>query len=180
MTLPSRWIQAALGRGAGTRARQHAAMEADPEEDYKWELSAHCAPWSWTASLSLERDMELLHIHKKHQRRRWFNYWSFSFSQRWASLVARGKESACNATASGDLGLIPGSGRSPGGVHGNPLQYFYLENPKDRGTWWTLTVHRVTKSQTGLKWLSSFIKWAVVKIAFIIVFEKLLLCTWSY
>ena len=37
-----------------------------------------------------------------------------------------GKESACNV---GDLGLIPGLGRSPGGGHGNPLQYFRLENP---------------------------------------------------
>ena len=55
-------------------------------------------------------------------------------SQRWASLMACGKESACNATAAGDLGLIPGSGRSPGGVHGKPLQCFYLENPMDRGT----------------------------------------------
>ena len=43
-----------------------------------------------------------------------------------------GKESACNA---GDLGLIPGSGRSPGERHGNPLQYSCLEkNPMDRGT----------------------------------------------
>ena len=43
-----------------------------------------------------------------------------------------GKESACNA---GDLGLIPGSGRSPGGGHGNPLQYSCLENPMDSGAW---------------------------------------------
>ena len=35
----------------------------------------------------------------------------------------------------GDLGLIPGSGRSPGGRNGNPLQYFCLENPMDRGAW---------------------------------------------
>ena len=41
-----------------------------------------------------------------------------------------GKESACNA---GDLGSIPGSGRSPGGGHGNPLQDPRLENPMDRG-----------------------------------------------
>jgi len=54
------------------------------------------------------------------------------------------KESACNA---GDLGLIPGLGRSPGGGHGNPLQYSCLENPMDRGAWWT-TVHGVAKSQT--------------------------------
>ena len=42
------------------------------------------------------------------------------------------KESACNV---GDLGSIPGLGRSPGGVHGNPLQYSYLDNPIDRGAW---------------------------------------------
>ena len=47
----------------------------------------------------------------------------------------------------GDMGLIPGSGRSPAGGHGNPLQYSCLENPMDRGAWWA-TVHGVTKSQT--------------------------------
>ena len=57
-----------------------------------------------------------------------------------------GKESACNA---GDLGLITGLGRSPGGGHGNRLQYSCLENLMDRGDWWA-TVHRVTKSQTRL------------------------------
>ena len=46
-----------------------------------------------------------------------------------------GKESACNAGDTGDTGLIPGLGRSPGGGHGNSLQYSYLENPMDRGTW---------------------------------------------
>ena len=55
-----------------------------------------------------------------------------------------GKESACNA---GDLGLITGLGRSPGGGHGNPLQYSCLENLMDRGDWWA-TVHGVAKSQT--------------------------------
>ena len=44
----------------------------------------------------------------------------------------------------GDEGSIPGSGRSPGGGNGKPLQYSYLENSIDRGTWWT-TVHGVTK-----------------------------------
>ena len=57
------------------------------------------------------------------------------------------KESACNA---GDLGSIPGSGRFPGGGHGNPLQYSCLENPMDRGAWWA-TVHGVEKSQTRLR-----------------------------
>ena len=49
----------------------------------------------------------------------------------------RGNESACSA---GDMGSVPGSGRSPGGGHGNPLQYSCLENPMDRGAW-QATVH---------------------------------------
>ena len=53
-----------------------------------------------------------------------------------------GKESACNR---GDLGLIPGSGRSPGKGNGYPLQYSCLENSMDRGAWWA-TVHGVAKS----------------------------------
>ena len=46
-----------------------------------------------------------------------------------------------------DVGSIPGSGRSPGGGRGNPLQYSCLENPMDRGAW-QATVRRVAKSQT--------------------------------
>ena len=46
-----------------------------------------------------------------------------------------------------DTSSIPGSGRSPGGGHGNTRQYSYLENPMDRGAWWA-TVHGVTKSRT--------------------------------
>ena len=44
-----------------------------------------------------------------------------------------GKEPACNAGDTEDVGLTPGSGRSPGGGHDNPLQYSYLESPMDRG-----------------------------------------------
>ena len=57
-----------------------------------------------------------------------------------------GKESACSAGDTGDVGLIPESGRSPGEEHGNPLQYSCLENPMDRGAWRT-AVLRVAKSQ---------------------------------
>ena len=53
-------------------------------------------------------------------------------------------ESACNA---GDLGLIPGSGRSPREGNGNPVQYSCLENCMDRGAWWT-TVHEVKELDT--------------------------------
>ena len=54
-----------------------------------------------------------------------------------------------------DMGWIPGSGRSPGGGHGNPFQYSCLGNPMDRRAWQT-TDHRVTKSQTWLKQLYFF------------------------
>ena len=47
----------------------------------------------------------------------------------------------------GDAGLIPGVGRSPGEGKSNPLQYYCLENPMDRGAWW-VTVHVVTESET--------------------------------
>ena len=57
-----------------------------------------------------------------------------------------GKESACNA---GDVGLIPGSGRSPGVGNGYACQYSCLEHSMDRGAWWA-TVHGVAKSQTPL------------------------------
>ena len=57
------------------------------------------------------------------------------------------------------LGLIPGSGRSPGGRHDNPPRYSCLENPMNRGPW-QATVHGVAKSQTQLKWLSMH-AWAV-------------------
>ena len=56
------------------------------------------------------------------------------------------KVSACNV---GDLGSIPGSGRSPGEGNGNPLQYSCLENPMDGGAWWA-TVHGVAKSRARL------------------------------
>ena len=75
----------------------------------------------------------------------WF-FWSITLSTRWLSS----KESACNQ---GDMGSIPVSGRSPGGGHGNPLQYSYLGSPMDRGAWQT-TVHRV-KKRIKLKWLST-------------------------
>ena len=47
-----------------------------------------------------------------------------------------GKESACNAGDTGEVGSILGSGRSPGEGNSNSLSYLSLENPMDRGTWW--------------------------------------------
>ena len=72
----------------------------------------------------------------------------------WASRVALVvKNPPANAGDIRDSGSIPGSGRPPGGGHGNPLQYSCLENPMDRGIWWA-TVHSVAKSQTQLKRLN--------------------------
>ena len=71
----------------------------------------------------------------------------------WASQWLGGKEPACNAEAEGDVGSIPGSGRSPGGRQGNADQYSRLENSMDRKAW-QATVHSVVKSWTQLKWLS--------------------------
>ena len=59
------------------------------------------------------------------------------------------KESAGDAGDAEDTGLIPGSGRSPGGGHGNLLQYSCLENPHGQTAWWP-TVHEVAKRQTRL------------------------------
>ena len=72
--------------------------------------------------------------------------WSYLWPWRGGSEV---KVSACNA---GDLGMIPGLGRSPGEGNGNPLQYSCLENPMDRGAWWA-TVHGVQRVEHD--WVTS-------------------------
>ena len=66
-----------------------------------------------------------------------------------------GKASAYNT---GDLGLIPGWGRSPGEGNDNPLQYSGLKNPMDRGAWWA-TVHGAAKSQARLSDFTSYSIW---------------------
>ena len=65
-----------------------------------------------------------------------------------------GKNTSVNAVDERDMSSTPGSERSPGGGHGNPLQYSCLENPMVREAW-QATVHRVTKSKTRLKQLST-------------------------
>ena len=59
------------------------------------------------------------------------------------------KDMPANAGDTGDMGSIPGWGRSPGEGNGNPLQYSCLANAMDRGAW-RATVHEVAKSQTRL------------------------------
>ena len=73
-----------------------------------------------------------------------------------------------------DTGSIPGSGRSPGGVHGNPLQYSGLGSSMDRGTWWAI-VHRVAKSRTRLKQLSTCVIYKIYDVCKLPLFLYLLL-----
>ena len=86
----------------------------------------------------------------------WF-MWSQRVGHNWATDLnwtdggSEVKASACNV---GDMGSIPGLGRSTGEGNVNPLQYSCLENPMDRGAWWA-TVHGVAKSQTQLSDLTN-------------------------
>ena len=72
--------------------------------------------------------------------------WAFTLFPPWLGLAggSDGKDSVCNL---GDRGVQPLGWADPGGENGNPLQYFCLENPMDRGAW-RATVHGVTKSRT--------------------------------
>ena len=70
----------------------------------------------------------------------WMHYFMSNDSLKVFPHSSIAKESACNT---GDLGLIPGSGRSPGEGNGNPLQYSCMENPMDRGTL-QVAVHKTT------------------------------------
>ena len=75
-----------------------------------------------------------------------FRFSTEQYSIVWGYHILSIKNLPANA---GDTGSILGLGRSPGKGNGNPLQYFCLENPMDRGAW-RATVHRVAKSQTQL------------------------------
>ena len=68
----------------------------------------------------------------------------------WASQASGVKNSPANAGDTGDSGLMPGMGRSPGEGNGNMLQYSCLENSLDRRAWWAI-VHGVTKSWRLMK-----------------------------
>ena len=85
----------------------------------------------------------------------------FSASLMYSELLLRASQVAlvvknlpANAGDARDAGSVPGLGRSPGGGHGNPLQFSCLGNPMDKGAW-QATARRVAKSRTELKWLST-------------------------
>ena len=88
--------------------------------------------------------LKRLNLHAMSPLRHCLEVDSFSLANKYQPPI--NKASAYN---SGDLGLIPGSGRSPGEGNGNPLQYSCLENSMDGGAW-QATVHGVAKNRTRL------------------------------
>ena len=85
----------------------------------------------------------------KHRENREIN-WKEKKNEHWASQVALVvKNSHASEEDVRDMGSIPGLGRSPGEGNGHPPQYSCLENPMDRGGWWS-TVHAVTVSRSQL------------------------------
>ena len=67
------------------------------------------------------------------------------------------KESSCKVDV-GDLGSISGSGRYPGGRHGNPFQYPCLENPMDRGPWQSIGLQRLRHDQSGFACIQHYLR----------------------
>ena len=85
----------------------------------------------------------------------WYFLYSPSPVTQWLKTKQNKKKpSACNSGVAGDAGSVPGSGRSPGGGQGHPVQYSCLENPMRRTQW--ATVHGVRKSRTWWKQLSTY------------------------
>ena len=91
------------------------------------------------------------------------------------------KNPPANAGDIRDMGSIPGSGKTPGGGHGNPLQYSCLENPMDRGTWQAI-VYRVAKSWKRLSMHSCWLVYIsfCIKLLSSAFFSKGMICIGSF
>ena len=100
----------------------------------------------------------------------WYRFLAYIIAQHFRTLASKnsvwaykgfpggssGKEAACQCRLEvTDMGSIPGLGRSPGGGHGNPLQYSCLKNLMDKGAWHA-EVHGIVQSQTGLQRFSMY------------------------
>ena len=135
----------------GYLAAQMVKTLAAMQETQVWSLHQEDPPEKWMATHSsilawkipwTEEAGRLQSMGSQRVRHNWVTSTIYSLTVG----NSNGKESAHNL---GDLGLIPGLGRSPGGGHGNPLQDFCLENSMDRGAWWA-TAHGIAKSQARL------------------------------
>ena len=106
--------------------------------------------WWWTGRPGVLQSMGLQRV--VHDCATELNWTELQYRASWVVLVV--KNPPANAGDARHMGLIPESGRSPGGGHGNPLQYSCLDNPMDRGVWWA-AVHGVAKSWIWLKQFST-------------------------
>ena len=130
-----------------------------PGKSHGWRSLVGCSPWGRLESDTTER----LHFHFSlsclgegngnplqcsclENPRDGGAWWAavYGVSQSWTRL-----KQLSSSSSAGDLGSVPGSGRSPGERNGYPLQYSCLENSMDRGAW-QATIHRITKSGTRL------------------------------
>ena len=102
-------------------------------------------------------------IPKKGNAKECSNYHTIALISRASKDFPGGSDGKVSAYNAGDLGSIPGSGRSPGEGNGNPLQYSCLENPMDGGAWWA-TVHGVTKNRIWRETSLSYASKVMVKI----------------
>ena len=93
-------------------------------------------------------------VHGVARSRTWLSDWTEVRDEGPSQVTLIVKNPPANAGDLRDMGLIPGSERSPGGGNSYPLQYSCLENPMDREAW-QAAVHRVAHSQTRLKWVST-------------------------
>ena len=126
--------------------------------------------FSFTAELgrSLQVWSRITIIRERLQSRESHDFFGFSQCISGASPAARVvKNLHADAEDIQGMGLISGLGGSPGGGHGNSLQYSCLESPMDRGAWRD-TIYRITKSLTRLKWLSTQARTVHIKVIFIL------------
>ena len=137
----------------GTRVRDHGVHRQAGLFQYSPTSSSSLAPCGrartvdaagWLAHMNTERGLERVRSSVSRLRVLWDDFSEGFEALCWSSGAAMVKNLPANAW---DSGSISGSGGSPAEGNGNPLQYFCLENPMDRGVWWA-TVHGIEKSRT--------------------------------
>ena len=141
--------------------------------------SIHVSQWaSWEKEMAAHSSVLAWRIPRSEEPGGLLSMESHRVGHDWNDLAAAaalgfpggtgGKKPPCQCRRHKRCGFDPCPGRSPGGGHGNPLQYSSLENPMDRGAW-QATVHRAAESQTQLKWLGThvYIHMSAIIIVFI-------------